>query len=57
MVSTEKRGRSRYCSLDPEGFDAAGFWLDQFKQGRAERYERLDRVIFEKQQESKGRRA
>ena len=51
MVATEKRGRSRHCSIDPRGFDEAGFWLDQFKRDRIERYERLDRVILEKQKE------
>lgn len=54
LVTTEKRGRARYCSLDAEGFDEAGFWLEEFRRSWADRFDRMDRIIEKKKQESEG---
>lgn len=48
LVSTEKRGRTRYCRLDPQGFDEAEFWLEEFRRNWADRFDRLEQIIERK---------
>lgn len=51
LVSTDKRGRTRYCRLDPKGFDEAEFWLEEFRRSWADRFDRLEQIIERKQEE------
>ncbi len=51
LVTSEKRGRTRHCSLDPKGFDEAAFWLDEFRRRWEDRFERLDEILEKKKQE------
>jgi DNA-binding transcriptional ArsR family regulator len=53
LVTTEKRGRTRHCELDAEGFDEAAFWIEEFRRRWADRYERLDDIIERKKKEGK----
>jgi len=55
LVSTAKRGRSRYCRLEPKGFDEAGFWLEEFRRGWADRFDRLEQIIERRKGESSER--
>jgi DNA-binding transcriptional ArsR family regulator len=45
LVSTEKRGRSRHCRIDPDGLDEAGFWIEQYRREWNDRFDRLDQII------------
>jgi len=51
LVVTEKRGRTRYCELSAEGFDEAGFWLEEFRRNWADRFDRLDQILERKKKE------
>jgi len=53
LVTTEKRGRTRWCELSSEGFDEAAFWLDEFRRRQHQKLDRLERAIEKrkKQQE------
>lgn len=56
LVTTEKRGRVRWCELSIEGFDEAAFWLDEFRRRRHEQLNRLERVIERKKLEKERRK-
>lgn len=45
LIVSEKRGRSRWCRLVPERFDAAADWMDAERQRAAERLDRLERYL------------
>ena len=45
LIVTEKRGRSRWCRLVPERFDAAADWMDTERQRAADRLDRLERYL------------
>jgi DNA-binding transcriptional ArsR family regulator len=47
LIVTEKRGRSRWCRLVPERFDAAADWMDTERQRAAGRLDRLERYLDE----------
>lgn len=51
LVTTVKRGRTRHCYLEPKGFDEAGFWLEEFRRGWADRFDRLEQIIERKKAE------
>lgn len=53
LVTTEKRGRTRHCELDSEGFDEAAFWLEEFRRNWADRFDRLDQILERKKKEGK----
>lgn len=53
LISTEKRGRSRHCEVDPDGLDEAGFWIEQYRREWEDRFNRLDQII----QRKKGQKA
>jgi|GEM_PF-532628 DNA-binding transcriptional ArsR family regulator len=53
LVTTEKRGRTRWCELSDEGFDEAAFWLDEFRRRRHRQLDRLEEVIERKKRERK----
>ena len=45
LIVSEKRGRSRWCRLVPERFDAAADWMDAERQQAADRLDRLERYL------------
>jgi DNA-binding transcriptional ArsR family regulator len=45
LIVSEKRGRSRWCRLLPERFDAAADWMDTERKRAAERLDRLERYL------------
>ena len=45
LVSTEKVGRSRRCSLGPRRLDDARTWIDTYAQALDARLERLERFL------------
>jgi len=45
LIVSEKRGRSRWCRLVPERFDAAADWMDTQRQRAADRLDRLERYL------------
>jgi DNA-binding transcriptional ArsR family regulator len=51
LVTTEKRGRTRWCELSAEGFDEAAFWLDEFRRRRHRQLNRLEEVIEQRKRE------
>ena len=51
LVVTEKVGRVRTCRLGQGGLDAEAHWIEAHRQLFEARFEALDRVILEMQQE------
>ena len=45
LVGTEKRGRSRHCSLVPRPLDEISEWMESYRLGWEDRFSRLDQVI------------
>jgi len=45
LIVSEKRGRSRWCRLVPERFDAAADWMDTERRHAAERLDRLESYL------------
>jgi DNA-binding transcriptional ArsR family regulator len=45
LVSTEKRGRSRHCRLGPGRLDDVSRWLEDYRRGWEQRFERLEEAI------------
>ncbi len=45
LVSTEKVGRTRHCSLGPKRLEDLQGWLDSYRLMLEERYERLDALL------------
>jgi DNA-binding transcriptional ArsR family regulator len=45
LIASEKRGRTRWCRLLPERFDAAADWMESERQRAAERLDRLERYL------------
>ena len=45
LIISEKRGRSRWCRLVPERFDAAADWMETERRRAAERLDRLERYL------------
>ncbi len=45
LIVSEKRGRSRWCRLVPERFDAAADWMDTERRRAAERLDRLESYL------------
>ncbi len=48
LVTTEKRGRTRYCRLGPKRLDDLGHWLETYRSNWADRLDRLEEVIERK---------
>ncbi|CAN5582380.1 metalloregulator ArsR/SmtB family transcription factor [soil metagenome] len=51
LVRTEKVGRSRHCSLVPRPLDEISEWVESYRRGWEDRFDRLDEVIRNKQKE------
>ena len=47
ILHTEKRGRTRYCRLNPERLEAAQAWLEQRSRMWADRLSALERYLEE----------
>jgi DNA-binding transcriptional ArsR family regulator len=45
LIISEKRGRSRWCRLVPERFDAAADWMETERRRAADRLDRLERYL------------
>jgi DNA-binding transcriptional ArsR family regulator len=45
LVSTEKRGRARYCFLGPRRLEEVSRWIDSYRRDADERFDRLDELI------------
>jgi len=45
LIVSEKRGRSRWCRLVPDRFDAAADWMDTERRRAADRLDRLERYL------------
>lgn len=48
LVSSEKRGRSRYCRLGPRQLEDAGEWIEQYRRGWEQRFDRVEEIIERK---------
>jgi DNA-binding transcriptional ArsR family regulator len=45
LVSTEKRGRARYCQLGPRRLEEVSRWIESYRRDADERFDRLDLLI------------
>lgn len=52
LVSQTKDAQRRPCHLEAEVFDLATKWIERYRQQAQERYQRLDTVLAEMQDES-----
>ena len=48
LVTTEKRGRTRHCRLGPKQLEDAADWLEGYRRGWADRFDRMEDVIERK---------
>lgn len=48
LVSSEKRGRSRHCRLGPRRLEDAGEWIEQYRRGWEQRFDRVEEIIERK---------
>src|SRR3954468_19951602 len=47
LVSTEKVGRVRVCTLGPRRLDEVAAWIEQYRQLWDARFEELDKIVEE----------
>lgn len=45
LVTTEKRGRTRYCRLGPRQLEDVSAWIDSYRRRWDERFDRLDEIL------------
>lgn len=48
LISSEKRGRSRHCRLGPRRLEDAGEWIEQYRRGWEQRFDRVEEMIERK---------
>jgi DNA-binding transcriptional ArsR family regulator len=48
LVTTEKRGRARYCQLGPKGLEDVSDWVEGYRRAWDDRFDRLDKIIERK---------
>jgi DNA-binding transcriptional ArsR family regulator len=53
LVTTEKHGRTRHCYLGPGRLEDVSDWLEAYRRGWEDRFERLDEIIERKKGASK----
>lgn len=53
LVITEKRGRTRYCRLGPKQMEDVSEWIESYRRGWAERFDRLDEVLERRKEGSR----
>jgi DNA-binding transcriptional ArsR family regulator len=51
LVSTEKVGRTRRCSLGPKRLEDLQGWMDSYRRMLEERYDRLDELLARQNRE------
>ena len=54
LVSTEKVGRSRRCSLEPQGLEDVQRWIDHHRLTWEERFDRLGEFLEQAKDDTKG---
>ena len=52
LVSTQKVGRERRCSLDPDGPDPVAWWIEQHRSALEGRLDRLGELVADQQKGS-----
>ena len=45
LVSTEKVGRTRHCSLGPKRLEDLQAWMDSYRRMVEERFDRLEKLL------------
>jgi DNA-binding transcriptional ArsR family regulator len=53
LVKTEKRGRSRHCQLGPRRLEDVAEWLEDYRRGWEQRFDRMEELIEQKRGASK----
>jgi DNA-binding transcriptional ArsR family regulator len=53
LIKIRKYGRERYCEIQPQKLEEVSDWLDQYRQTWEQRFERLDTLLEELQQQEK----
>ena len=48
LVTTEKRGRTRHCRIGPRRLDDASQWIERYRRGWADRFDRMEDAIERK---------
>jgi DNA-binding transcriptional ArsR family regulator len=48
LVTTEKHGRTRHCYLGPRRLEDVGDWLETYRRGWDDRFDRLEEIIERK---------
>ena len=48
LVETEKRGRSRHCRLGPRRLEDVAAWLETYRRGWEQRFDRVEELIEQK---------
>ena len=48
LVTTEKHGRTRHCHLGPKGLEDVSDWLETYRRGWDDRFDRLEEIIERK---------
>jgi DNA-binding transcriptional ArsR family regulator len=48
LVTTEKQGRTRHCYLGPRGLEDVREWLETYRRGWDDRFDRLEEIIERK---------
>jgi DNA-binding transcriptional ArsR family regulator len=48
LVTTEKHGRRRHCYLGPRRLEDVNDWLDTYRRGWDDRFDRLEEIIERK---------
>lgn len=48
LISTEKRGRSRHCRLGPKRLEDAAQWIEEYRRGWEQRFDRVEEIIERK---------
>ncbi|MCA9970372.1 MAG: winged helix-turn-helix transcriptional regulator [Anaerolineales bacterium] len=51
LVVIHQKGRERFCEVRPEKLDAVSDWLEQYRQAVEQRFDRLDGLLQELQQQ------
>lgn len=54
LIASEKRGRSRWCRLVPARFDEAADWMEAERRRWAERLDRLEVYLDERDEQDDG---
>jgi DNA-binding transcriptional ArsR family regulator len=48
LVSTEKRGRARHCRLGPKRLEDVSRWIEEYRRGWEQRFDRVEEIIEKK---------